>query len=62
MPWVKVEEGHQEVYSYCRCQGDDEIREDVVADGDFLRLLDLSNNDVETGEDVVGHDNSVNYH
>jgi len=33
MPWIKVEEGHEEVETHGRARGDDKVGEDVVADG-----------------------------
>lgn len=36
MPWVEVEEGHQEVDAYCRRQRHDEVGEYVVADIDVV--------------------------
>lgn len=33
MPWIEVKKGHQEVEAHGRAGGDDQVREDVVADG-----------------------------
>lgn len=62
VPWVEVEEGHQKVDSNRGCHGDDEVRENVIADCEVFGFEDLADDDVETGENVVGHDDRVNYH
>ncbi len=62
-PGIKVEEGHQEVESNSRDGGDDQVGEHVVAEFDFRVLLrHLPDDDVDTCEYGICHDNSVDDH
>ena len=67
MPWVKVQDGHEEVDPHCGCGGDDKICEDVVSDRCFCcysggGLGESLDDDVEGGEGRVHHDNGVGGH
>lgn len=67
MPGVEIEEGHEEVQADGRGGGDDEIGEDVVADGDGSFIIagvrgELEDDDVEGAEGGVGHYYRVDNH
>lgn len=57
MPWVQVQEGHEEVQAECGAGGDDQVREDVVAQREARAgVFELRDDDVERCEGRVGHD------
>ena len=70
MPWVEVEEGHEEVEADGRDGGDDQVCEDVVTE--FVGALsaggldgvrfELDRDDVDGGEGGVRHDDAVGDH
>ena len=61
MPRVQVEEGHEEVEADGRTGGDNEVREDVVAeDKGGGWAFELGDDDVESGKGGIGHDDGVN--
>lgn len=56
MPWVEVEEGHDEVEADGGGGGDDEVGEEVVAEFEVRRWrFELEDYDVEGREGGVGH-------
>ena len=60
MPWVKVEEGHEEVYAYCRAGRYDQVGEDIVAKVEgCCWIFELDDDDVYGCEDGVDHDYRV---
>jgi len=57
VPGVEVEEGHEEVQAQGGARGDDQVREDVVAEREARAgVLELRDDDVEGREGRVGHD------
>lgn len=67
MPWVEVQEGHEEVDPHGGCCGDDEVCEDVISNRcicchDGGGLGEGFDDDVEGGEGRVHHDNRIGSH
>ena len=63
MPGVEVQEGHEEVEAERGAGGDDQVREDVVAEREARAgVLELADDDVEGREGRVGHDDRVDGH
>ena len=61
MPGVEVEEGHEEVEADGGGCGDDEVREDVVSEGEgCFAAFELGDDNVESCEGGVGHNDRVN--
>ena len=60
MPWVEVEERHEEVESYGRAGADDEVGEDIVTKVEGCSwAFELGNDNIDGCEDCVGHYNGV---
>ena len=63
VPWIQVQEGHEEVQAHGRGGRDDQVGEDVVAQTQLGEgILELDDDDVERGEGVVGHDYGIDDH
>lgn len=63
VPGIEVEEGHEEVEADGCRGGDDEVREDVVAELLLgFGVAELHDDDVDGGEGGVGHDDAVRGH
>jgi len=63
VPWVEIEEGHEEVDADGGGGGDDEVREDIVAEAEGReRRFELRDDYVEGGKCIVGHDDGVDNH
>lgn len=57
VPWVQVQEGHEEVQPERRAGRDDQVREDVVAQREARAgVFELRDDDVERCEGRVSHD------
>ncbi len=60
VPWIKIEEGHEEVDTHCGAGRDDEIGEDIIAEMERRRwALELYYHDVDGCKDRVRHDDGV---
>ena len=63
MPWIKVQERHQEVKADCSSSGDDKVGEDVVSQLEFVGgFLELDDDNVDTCECIIRHYYRVYYH
>ena len=65
MPWLEIEERHEEVETVRGDRGDDEVGEDVVTDRDCVIIrvgCKLRDDDVHTGECGIHHDDGKDDH
>lgn len=63
MPWVEIQEAHDEVDADGRDGGDNHVGEDVVAEFDLgTWILECLYHDEERGEGRVCHDETIHNH
>lgn len=58
VPWIEVEEGHQEVQSDRRERADNQIGEDVVAKSQRGAFRQLPDDNVDCRKGIVNHDDA----